>query len=351
MLRARLTLKNGQGWQSEAGDTYFQNQRQRADNANAKTKTGFFKLMRTIGLELDDATSALTLRGGGGGGHSRPAILDLCMAPGGFSSAALYRNPSALLRGISLPPSQGGHEMLLDKYWSTTDPHAPIYVSFRDITLLADEMGTPASGIPASHPDAASFSVDRPFLEHKFDLVFCDGQVLRTHERLEYREKSEASRLLTTQLVLGLQRIRSGGTMVILLHKADAWPSVLLMRTFATFSDHVELFKPQTAHRMRSSFYLVAKGVRPGREAAAEAVRRWKAKWSMATFGVGGGGGGEIEEDGLGEGEVDVLESGGEEKVRAVLQEFGPALVRMVEPVFAIQAEALKKAPWMKNTV
>ncbi len=143
--------------------------------------------MRTIGLELDEATSALTLRGGG---NSRPAILDLCMAPGGFSSAALYRNPSALLRGISLPPSQGGHEMLLKGSWSKTDPYARVYVSFRDITLLAGEMGTPASSIPASHPDAASFSFDRPFLEQKFDLVFCDGQVLRTHERLECKSAS-----------------------------------------------------------------------------------------------------------------------------------------------------------------
>lgn len=45
--------------------------------------------------------------------------------------------------------------------------------------------------------------------------------------------------------------------------------------------------------------------------------------------------------------ELEVLESGGEEKVKTVLGEFGPALVRMVEPVFAVQAEALKKAPWM----
>jgi hypothetical protein len=138
--------------------------------------------MRAIGLELDDATSALTLPTGR---NSRPAILDLCMAPGGFSSAALDRNPSARLRGISLPPSQGGHEMRLNRPWFATNPSAQIYVSFRDITLLADEMGTPASSIPASHPDASSFSSDRPFLGEEFDLVFCDGQVLRTHERQE----------------------------------------------------------------------------------------------------------------------------------------------------------------------
>jgi hypothetical protein len=158
------------------------------------------------------------------------------------------------------------------------------------------------------------------------------------------RERSEASRLLNTQLVLALQRIRSGGTIVLLLHKADSWRSVLLMHTFATFADSVELFKPLAAHRLRSSFYMVVKGVQPGREAALEAVRRWKMKWSMATFGVGDGGDGEP-----GEEELDVLESGGEEEVRAVLEEFGPALVRMTEPVFAVQAKALKKAPWMKS--
>jgi hypothetical protein len=39
------------------------------------------------------------------------------------------------------------------------------------------------------------------------------------------------------------------------------------------------------------------------------------------------------------------LESGGEERVKAILQEFRPTLVRMVEPIFIIQVETLKKAP------
>ncbi|KAL2183705.1 hypothetical protein L209DRAFT_572679 [Thermothelomyces heterothallicus CBS 203.75] len=46
-----------------------------------------------------------------------------------------------------------------------------------------------------------------------------------------------------------------------LLYKADAWPSVLLMHTFATFTDDRELSKPRKGHRTRSSVYLVAKGV------------------------------------------------------------------------------------------
>ena len=131
--------------------------------------------------------------------------------------------------------------------------------------------------------------------------------------------------------------------MVIFLHKADAWPSVLLTHTLARMAETVVLCKPQTAHKKQSSFYLVARGVRPECDAARAAVAGWKAKWGLATFGVGDGGGP------LGEVEKEVLGSGEEEKVRDLLREFGPDLVRMVEPVFAVQAEALRTAPWMKK--
>ena len=129
--------------------------------------------------------------------------------------------------------------------------------------------------------------------------------------------------------------------MVVLMHKAYAWPSVLLMRDFASFTDKVVLFKPRSGHKTRSSFYLVAKGVQPQHEAALQATGRWKAKWRMATFGLGSG-------DAF---EGEVLNSGEEVAVRAVLDEFGPTLVAMAEPVFAVQAEALRKAPWMKEAM
>jgi hypothetical protein len=133
--------------------------------------------------------------------------------------------------------------------------------------------------------------------------------------------------------------------MVFLLHKANAWRSVLLTLTFSTFANGMELFESRAGHRTRSSFYFVAKGVRPECEEAIEAVQEWKARWRMATFGVGGS------QDVLDEGGLEVLGTGRENKVNAVLQESGPTLVRMVEPVFGIQAEALKKAPWMMKKV
>ncbi len=157
------------------------------------------------------------------------------------------------------------------------------------------------------------------------------------------RESGEATRLVTSQLVLGLQRIRSGGTMVVLLHRADAWASVLVISMFVAFVDKVELVKPKMAHRKRSTFYLVAKGVSPEHEAAIEAVSRWKEQWSLSTFGLGD------VKNVLGGAELEMIWSGGEEKIREVLCEFGPESVRMAEPVFAIQTEALRRAPWMKT--
>ncbi|KAK3994459.1 S-adenosyl-L-methionine-dependent methyltransferase-like protein [Cladorrhinum sp. PSN332] len=323
---------------TEEGEAYFQRQRNRADNANEKTKKAFFVIMRNIGREIDAATSALTITRR----HHKPrhSILDLGMAPGGFSLAALQRNPSAILRGLSLPPSQGGHEMMIRRKWSVTKTNAQIFVEFRDVTLLWEEMGVDKASIPAEHPDAETFSSDRPFSEQKFDIVFCDGHVLRTHERGEHREKFEATRLLTSQLVLALQRIRSGGNMIVLLHRADNWPSVKLIHMFSRFSDSVELFKPLSGHRMQSSFYMVAKGVRPLREEAVQAVKEWKTQWKEATFPMGN-------LAGMGE---EFLGCGEEEKAKAVLEEFGDALVRMTGPIFETRAAALRFAPWMKKS-
>jgi hypothetical protein len=52
--------------------------------------------------------------------------------------------------------------MLLPDWKSRTQVH------FIDITEFSLE-----------HPDAANFLPDRPFYDERFNLVFCDGQVLR----------------------------------------------------------------------------------------------------------------------------------------------------------------------------
>lgn len=318
-----LILLISQGWESKQADTYFNNQRHRADNADAKARLGFFNLMRRIAVELNDATSALAIAPTL---PHPPAILDLCMAPGGFSSTALRLNPTALLRGITLPLTHGGHYMLLPSW--RTDPR--IKVCFCDITMLAVEMGlapAQAADIPSTHADAAAFSAERPFHNMEFDLVFCDGQVLRTHARQSYREKCEATRLLSSQLVLALQRVREGGTVVVLMHLIDSWRTVRLLWQFAGFADTVRVFKPRKGHGLRTSFYLVARGVRPGCEEARRAVREWKEQWRVATF----GGEGDGEED------TEELDTPSDETVKGMLEQFGGRLAEMAEPVFEIQ--------------
>jgi hypothetical protein len=245
------------------------------------------------------------------------------MAPGGYTASALAYNPGATAYGVTLPPDQGGHEILFRSSKST--------VMLLDITMLAREFGVEEPS--STHPDYASFLQDRPYLEHRFELVFCDGQVLRQHQRHEYREKQEGLRLLVSQLILALQRIRNGGTLIMLLHKMDAWDTVELLYEFSHFST-IQVFKPKKKHAIRSSFYLIAKDVKPDSDAAQAAIGRWKMAWSRATFGSEAGTDDRVM--------VDC------HHVERVLDQFGSKLVELGLPLWDIQAEALSKMDFTK---
>ena len=202
-------------------------------------------------------------------------VLDLCLAPGGFSTAVLRHNPrhDVSLYGITLPIKMGGYEVRIPNW--NTDPRIAD-IKFLDITMLSGEMGLSYSDIPASHPDKNNFIAERPFPDKQFDLIFCGGTVVRNHAqtRSEYRNHHEGTRLLTSQLVLALERIRPGGTMVVVLHRADTWANVALFHLFSKFSNvgKMQLFKPKRAHARKGSFYMVVRGVQPRDMAAVEAV-------------------------------------------------------------------------------
>lgn len=281
-------------------------------------------MMCQIGDELHEVTSALSLTSPF---TTNPAILDLCMAPGGFTASVFKRNCYARVCGISLPVSRGGHEMILPNWQS--DPR--IRVRFLDITMLAAEMDV--TNIPAEHPDATNFVFDRPFYGEAFELVFCDGQVLRTHSRAEYREKREAWRLLTSQLVLALQRVKQSGKIVILLHKLEAWDTVLLLYTLRKFSS-LQLFKPQRKHAIRSSFYVVAEQIQTQSPLFQASVTTWKEEWYIATFGS--------------ETEYRDNQARFYGIVGQVLSEFGTELLELGQPIWEVQSAALRKASFVK---
>ena len=251
------------------------------------------------------------------------------MAPGGYSAAALGINNGAVVCGISLPPSDGGHNLHL-----RSDRPARVECLFLDIAMLANEFS--ATPVPHRHPEHMRFITDRPYFGQSFQLVFCDGQVLRTHTRPKHREDFEALRLTTSQLILALQRIDTGGTLIMLLHRVDSWQCIQLLYQFSQFAQ-IQLFKPQKKHALRSSFYLVAKNMQPDHQAAQLAVQQWKDAWWRGTFGGA---------EGIGL----VRELVSPNIMQTILDEFGDKLIDLARPVWQIQLEALRRQSFTKDS-
>lgn len=255
----------------------------------------------------------------------RPSILDMCMAPGGFLATALESNPGARAVGFSLPRREGGHNVLLQR-------SPDISLKFLDITMLAEDMGR--FGIPNEHPDAGKFLPRQFTPEQAFDLVICDGQVLREHPRATYRESREARRLILTQLALGLEHTRPGGSMIILLHKVEAPASARLLYTFEQFAS-VQLFKHTRFHAKRSSFYMLATNIRKDCLEATTAIREWKRMWDIATFGT--------------DEEYREMLCMDDQDADLFVKEFGPRLAVLGKHVWEIQGDALAKAPFLQQ--
>ena len=318
-----------------SGDKYFQNQRKTADGADLKTSLGFFKLMQRIGDEMQETTGVMSLIDHG-------KIFDLCMAPGGYSASALKFNPRASVSGATLPDNLGGHKLFVHDGFRG----ARIQIWQGDLTLLVGDMGMDNGEISEEHPDFGKFQNDEVWAGEQFDLVFCDGQVLRNHSQgmVEHRQRCEAWRLTCSQLLIGLRHVKVGGSMVILLHKIDSWKSVLVLRAFDRFAD-IAIFKPLTAHTSRGSFYLVAKNIQTHHEDALEAINGWTQSWKDATFGAGAG---ERREDALSDdrNESTVLEH----QVTKVMDEFGERLVTLGENAWQNQTKAIKRSGWFKDS-
>lgn len=278
--------------------------------------------MLTIGHEIDAATRAFKIQQVD---STPPTILDMCMAPGAFLEIALKKNPGSHALAFSRPVSRGGHRSHLASGLNARRV-------FLDVTMLAADMDL--DQIPEGHEDAENF-LPRQLAEGRlFDLVICDGRVLRQHPRAPYRESREATRLATVQLALGLQHLRSGGTMVVLLHGLESWNTVNLIWKFHKISS-VQLFKPKKCHAKRSSFYMVATNLDSQNPEAVEAVKRWKRIWQIATFGS--------DEE---QGKVRLDE---DTSVETLVEDFGSEIVKLGTAIWKIQADALAKAPFMKK--
>ncbi|KAL2833313.1 hypothetical protein BDW59DRAFT_180080 [Aspergillus cavernicola] len=226
-----------------------------------RTVKYFYKMMKDIGYNMQQLTGAFRIKSPGPDKHS---VLDMCMALSGFLATALRINPEARALGFSLPKSA-------------------------DVGL---------TDIPCDHPDARNFLPSQFGPGQRFVLVLCDGQVFRNHDRAAYREHKEAGRLTLTQLTLGLEHIKPGGTMIVLLHKVEA------------------LYTPTRTHAKLSFFYMLATNVR-----------------KIATFGMDNMYHKAFLED--------------RPDIEVLLKEFGPRLVELGKNVWDIQANALARSPFL----
>jgi 23S rRNA U2552 (ribose-2'-O)-methylase RlmE/FtsJ len=286
------------------------------------------KMMKNIAREMQRATKAFTPELQTAPKH----ILDLCMAPGTYLAEALKHCPTAHAVAFTLPPEQGGLVPIMTE--SET-----VKIHKLDITMLAADMGLSPGEIDPSHPDAANFIHSRYLDDGRaFDLAICDGATRRTHERAAYRFYREGRRLLLTQLVLGLEHLRPGGSMIVLLHKLERPTTIRLLRVFHGFASAV-LFKPKSGHATRSSFYMIASNVRSSDREAVEAVQEWKRDWKVSTVGTDE----EWREDHA------RVAGFGELGIQGVLEEFGPTLVKLGQRVWKTQADGLKGASFMKK--
>ncbi|PQE06455.1 hypothetical protein CJF32_00002395 [Rutstroemia sp. NJR-2017a WRK4] len=321
---ARCVEYRSRGWNDnrEEGDAFFKRQRERADTASGRDESHFYKMMLDIGEEMNSVCHLYDLPGSNG---QQINILDICMAPGGYTAVALRHMPEAHAYGITLPIESGGHSVVLDK-------HLLKSLRYGDVTMFKEYCPADKS-IPKQHPDYKNFSPFRLFTSIRFNFVFCDGAVLRTHQRGDNRpQEKETIRLQASQLILALQRIQLGGTIVMLLHKVDTWHSAILLYAFSKFSS-VSVFKPQKWHSARSSFYLVAQNVNPQHVDALKAVEEWKQDWWRATF---------AGEDGLGLPRPEPTD----QLVQEVIVNFGPALAKLGHSAWKIQADALSRTDY-----
>ncbi|KAJ5925501.1 hypothetical protein N7454_008140 [Penicillium verhagenii] len=318
----RLKGLKEKGWKSEEGDQFFQDRRQNALNPSQATKESFYKMTAQIGRGLADATPIFKSKSTG------LKVLDLCMAPGGFTKTAAEDLSQPVIDGITLPPTIGGYEVLAQRYCRE--------IIYADITMFPTEMGYEGQ-IPDGHPDANHFDTSRPLGNNIYDIVICGGAVGRGHPREEYRQDCEAPRLTISQALFAMNHLKNGGSMILLLHRVEQWDTVCILNAFNQFSD-IRVYKHPKCHAIKSSFYLVATNIDPEHPAAKESVKYWRSLWRYLTF--------------KGFEDISVPESNlyssDDAFVQRLIAEFGSRFSQIARPLWKCQANALRKASFNK---
>lgn len=262
-LRELQTL----GWQDEGLDEDYARQRKVADDAAPEFNLACFLGMKKVMKEIDAHVSWMIPR------KRQFHFLDLGCCPGGFSSYTLAKNRMATGVGISLPVEQGGHAFLLeDRFSSRYDMY------FGDLTSY--QLGPSTIDHPRLSELPAATKTSR------FDLVFLGGNRLRT-QISEYNAPWDVDCLLVSQLVIALQAVTIGGTLMFKLTHPDRLVTAKILYLLDMLAERLVAYKPRSMHQRKGSFYAVALGVGRGVESdrLPEVLHALKELWVEMTFG------------------------------------------------------------------
>lgn len=189
--------------------------------------------------------------------------LDLCMAPGGYSSFFLNHYKGSTVTAITLPVKMGGNQVLIPH---NTD-ESRLSVSFLDVSKLGDEA------------ERALLPFD---LVPQFDHIFCDGQYLVAYTKHKYGDAptglwKEPLLLSLSQLIIALETVKDGGSMMVLGHRCWTRRNTELLVRFNSFA-RVMVFKSWKAWPSTASYYMLISGIRRGKELEnlrAELQKEW----------------------------------------------------------------------------
>lgn len=198
----------------------------------------------------------------------------LSCCPGGFSDYVLRRNPEAQGVGISLEQENGGHGLAIP-----FPQRARFEIHWIDLTYLA--ICSPQS---RRLPSGKVALFQMPFTPSGFQLVFLDGQHRRPQES-DSTHPWDIDRLLIAQLIIGLQSLNRGGTLIVKLSHLESATTARLVYMLDKISKTIVAFKPYV-HATRGSFYAVATGVGRGLEweKRASYLKNLKKVWWNLTY-------------------------------------------------------------------
>ncbi|KAF8699827.1 FtsJ-like methyltransferase, partial [Rhizoctonia solani] len=238
-ILVELVALRSQGWESESLDSVFLAQRTTADtNRSPEDDTKWLHLMCKSLSQMDRQKRFI---------HTN-RFIDIGCFPGGYSTYILQKCPLATGLGISLPFEDGGHGLAIP-----ADLLPRMELRTADLTNF---------DLAPSIPKPQTLFVQLgtlPFELNSFDLVVCDGHSLRNNPDNMERPWNW-TRLLISQLLMGLRAVSAGGTIFLKLSHLEKALGARILLALCRVARSVRTIKPQL-HAIRGTFYVIAQQI------------------------------------------------------------------------------------------